>query len=241
MIRPSIIVFAGPVGSGKSTQMRLLASELKHKKIKVKLSFLKTGHIFAYLLEVFLAKMLASKRKDVYPIRALLEEKPHIFKKIFRLWLSLDVISISIKFLFTIYIPLKLGYIIIVEEYIPAVISDYIYLCRITECILKPESLAIALLLKLMRLGRFTQVVFLDAENDELRLRWKRRGSPYEKDDYLKMQRTTLLSISRKLSSSELLYINTGKQAVRETHQLIKKRLMGETNDQACRSNRSQH
>ncbi|MEM1510172.1 MAG: hypothetical protein QW096_09955 [Thermofilaceae archaeon] len=37
----SIIAFMGTVGSGKSTQMKLLASKLKRKGTKVKLSFLK--------------------------------------------------------------------------------------------------------------------------------------------------------------------------------------------------------
>ncbi|MBS7612610.1 hypothetical protein KEJ27_10520, partial [Candidatus Bathyarchaeota archaeon] len=84
--RSHIIAFLGTVSSGKSTQMRLLASELKRRKTKVKTTFLKAGHIFAYFLEVILAKILASKRKDVYPIRALIEEKPHTFRKVFKLW-----------------------------------------------------------------------------------------------------------------------------------------------------------
>jgi len=74
--------FYGTVGSGKSTQMKLLASELKRKGTKVKLSFLKTGHIIAYFLTIILAKMLVGKRGDVYSIRALIEEKPHIFRRV---------------------------------------------------------------------------------------------------------------------------------------------------------------
>ncbi|WP_342784744.1 hypothetical protein [Thermofilum sp.] len=221
-----MIAFVGTVGSGKSTQMRLLASDLRRRRVKVKVSCLKTGHIFAYFLEVILAKMVAGKRRDVYPIRALLEEKPHFFNRIFRLWLALDVISVALKFLFSIYLPLKLGYVVLVEEYIPATISDYIYLSKIIGFTLGTRSFAITFPLKLMHLGGFTQIVFLDAENSELKCRWKRRRSFDERNDYLDMQRTVLLSISRRLSSNRLLYIDVSKQTIEETHQLIRKQLM---------------
>jgi len=84
MLQPQVIAFIGTVGSGKSTYMKLLYSKLKQKGLRTKISFLKTGHLLAFVLESFLAKMLAGNRKDVFPIRALVEEKPYIFKKIFR-------------------------------------------------------------------------------------------------------------------------------------------------------------
>ncbi|MEM2196983.1 MAG: hypothetical protein QW290_07880 [Sulfolobales archaeon] len=229
MDKISIIAFAGTVGSGKSTQMKLLASELKRKGTKVKLSFLKTGHIIAYFLTIILVKMLVGKRSDVYPIRALIEEKPHIFRRVFKLWLALDIVSISLKFLFSIYLPLKLGYIILVEEYIPATISDYLYLSKVTGVVLRPSSFAISFLQKLMYLGP-AQIIFLDAEDIELKHRWIRRKSFDERDDYLKFQRTTLLSISRRLSLNKLLYVNTSGQSKEETHQQIMKQLIGSNN-----------
>lgn len=221
----SIIAFTGTVGSGKSTQMKILASNLKRKGTKVKLSFLKTGHIIAYFLTIILAKMLIGKRDDVSPIRALIEEKPHIFRRVFKLWLGLDIISISLKFLFGIYLPLRLGYTILVEEYIPATISDYLYLSKVTGFTLKPSSFAITFLQKLMYLGP-AQMIFLDAEDIELKHRWIRRKSFIERDDYLKFQRTILLLISKRLSLNKLLYINTSRQSVKETNQQIMKQLI---------------
>jgi hypothetical protein len=122
-----------------------------------------------------------------------------------------------------IYIPLKLGYIVLVEDYIPAMISDYIYLKRVMGFPLKTRSFTTAFLLRLMYLGGPTQIVFLDAGDDILKSRWKVRGSFSEKKDYLNMQRTILLQISRRLSSNTLLYLNTDKQAIKDVHQLIKK------------------
>ena len=227
MLKSRLIAFVGPVGSGKSTQMRLLYSKLKQRGLKVKMSFLKTGHLFAFILEVILAKMVASKRKDISPIRALVEERPHFFKRIFKLWLGLDLISIAIKFLTNIYIPLKLGYTILVEEYIPATISDYIYLSKIIKFPLKVNSFAVNYLLKLMSFYNPAQIIFLDAENSKLTYRWKLRGKFNERKDYVRMQRTLLLQVSKKLSY-RLLYINTGTKTIKEAHKLIINRLLFE-------------
>jgi len=215
-----LIVFIGPVGSGKSTHIKFLYSKLKGRGLKVRMSFLKTGHILAFILEIFLAKIVAGKRKDVYPIRALVEEKPSLLKKLFGLWLVLDLISVTMKFLVSIYVPLKLGYTVLVEEYIPATISDYIYLSKIIKLPLKVNSFAINFLLKLMRLCAPKQIVFLDAENTKLIYRWKLRRSFGEREDYLLMQRTILMQISKRLSY-EFLYINTGSKTIEETHKLI--------------------
>ena len=219
-MQTKIIVFIGTVGSGKSTHMKLLYSKLKQKGLKTKISVLKTGHLFAFVLESFLAKMLAGSRKDVFPIRAIVEEKPHVFKKVFRLWLDLDLISVTIKFLTGIYLPLRLGYIVLVEEYIPATISDYIYLSKIVNFPLKMNSFTIKYLLTLMNLCNPTQIVFLDARDDILASRWKMRGSFNEREDYILMQRTLLLRLSKSFSY-KFLCINTGTKTIEKTHESI--------------------
>jgi hypothetical protein len=206
--------------------MKLLYSKLKRKGLKTKMSFLKTGHLFAFILEISLARIVANKRKDVFPIRALVEERPTLFRRIFRLWLGLDLISITLKFLAGIYLPLKLGYIVLIEEYIPATISDYVYLSKIVNFPLRVNSFAINYLLKLMNLCSPTQIIFLDAKDDELKTRWKLRGSFDERKDYLQMQRTLLLQISRELSPNGLIYINTEAKTLTETQKLIMSQLL---------------
>jgi hypothetical protein len=221
MPQPRVVIFIGTVGSGKSTHMRLLYSKLRQKGLKTKMSFLKTGNLFALIIEILLARIVASKRKDVFPIRALLEERPTLFRRIFRLWLSLDLISITLKFFINIYLPLRLGYIVLVEEYIPAAISDYIYLSRIINFPLETNSFAINYLLRLMSLCSPTQIIFLDAKNNELKMRWKLRGSFDEREDYLRMQRTLLLRMSRELLFMNLIYVNTSSKTLKETQELI--------------------
>jgi hypothetical protein len=133
------------------------------------MSTLKTNQLLAFTLVTLLSRIVASKRKDVSPIRALIEERPVLFRKIFRLWLGLDLISITLKFLASIYLPLRLGYIVLVEECIPATISDYIYLSRFVNFPLKMNSFTINYLLRLMNLCWPAQIIFLDAKDDELK------------------------------------------------------------------------
>lgn len=218
--RPGLVVLVGAVGSGKSTHIRLLYLELKKNGLRARTTCLKTGHLFAFILEVFLARILMNNRKDVYPIRVLIDDEPLIFKRIFKLWILLDLISITVKFLISIYLPLKLGYTLLVEEYIPATISDYIYLSRILRFPLKMNSFIIKYLLKLVNLCSPVQTIFLDAENDELYLRYKLRRSPNETEDYLQMQRTILYRVAKTLSNN-FLYINTGSKTPSEVQRLI--------------------
>lgn len=218
--QPQIIVFAGPVGAGKTTQMKLLASELKSNKVKVTVTFLKTGHLFAYILEITLKNILVGKRKDVHPIRSLIKEKPHLFRRLFKLWLILDAVSVFICFLLTIYLPMKMRHIVLVEEYIPATIADYIYLAQVIGLPLKDISFAVSFMVRLLHLGGSIQIIFLDAYNATLKKRWNNRGSLNEKIDYLHMQRSLLLSLSKRFSSL-LLYIDTNNKTIKEINAVI--------------------
>ena len=232
--RPRVIAFVGLVGAGKSTHIRLLASRFSKNGLKVKTASLKTNHLFASALILILTQILVRKRKDVYRIRALIDDKPSVFRRLFRLWLSLDVISVSLQFLLTIYLPLTLGYTVLVEEYIPATIADYIYISKALGLPFGTHSFASKFMLKLMHLGRPTQVIFLDADADTLKSRWNRRGSSNEKSNYLYMQRSTLLSLSKKLSSLDVLYINTTFQTIEETQGLMVNYLMKPMSYRIC-------
>ena len=58
-----MIVFAGTVGAGKSTQIRLVKSKINNAGFKVNSTFLKSGHVFAYVFESVLTKILFKKDK----------------------------------------------------------------------------------------------------------------------------------------------------------------------------------
>jgi len=218
-MRCSLVVFAGPVGAGKSTQIVYLQSALRKIGVRNKSVFLKSGHLLAYILELFLAKVV-SKRSDVAPLRALYEDSPRLFKRVFKLWLFFDLLSVTVKFLLTIYVPFKFRYTIIVEEYIPATIADYFYLSNIAGRSLSATSFPVRYLLRLMNICRPVCVVYLDAENAELRRRWKVRKSLEEKEDYLLMQRTLLLRLYKTLADI-FVYENTQLKRPREVFRSV--------------------
>jgi hypothetical protein len=66
-----------------------------------------------------------------------------------------------------------------------------------------------------------TQIVFLDAKDDELKRRWGLKDGHDERKDYLQMQRTLLLRIAEKLSSYRLIYIDTEAKTLAEIQKLI--------------------
>ncbi|MEM1510034.1 MAG: hypothetical protein QW096_09245 [Thermofilaceae archaeon] len=220
MLKPHVIVFAGTVGAGKSTQMRLLASALRMKGLRVKTTFLLKGHLLSYFLEIILAKILC-KREHASSMRALLDESPYRFKKLFKVWLAFDVLSTCLKFLFSILIPLKLGYFILVEEYIPSTVSNYLYYCQCLRLPITTINFPSNLLLRLM-LSIPTHVIFLDSCSEALKSRWKARMSPIEKDSYIYMRRKVTLPLLQTLLPGKTLYLRTDNQTIYETFKSIR-------------------
>lgn len=223
MARPSVIAFVGTVGSGKSIQMGLLARELKARGRNVRTTFLKSNHLLAYMLVVALTRSLFGSKTQLSAIATLINRRPILFRKLFKLWLALDVFSLSIKFLASIYLPVKLGWMVLVEEYVPATVVDYLYLSDAVGLPGQASAFASRILLGFLRLAGPTQVVFLDADDNVLRRRWKTRGSLEEKPQYIQMQRTALLKFSKRLSTNELVYIDTTDQMRTDTHRRITK------------------
>ncbi len=207
--------------------MRLLASRLREQGWKVNTTFIKSGHLMANMFQVLLVRLSTRQKGSKPQMRVLTEKSTFLFRKMFRIWLVFDVVSICLKFAFCVYLPVRNGYVVIVEEYIPATISDYIYLNRILGRNHEQLLPILNILQRLLYLGGPMEVFFLDASLDKLRLRWNARGTHEEKPEYLGMQRTLLLTLLRKLSSDRICILDTGRQAIEETHKLV----VGELNE----------
>ena len=163
---------------------------------------------------------LVSRRRDMFPTRVLVEERPGLFRRVFWPWVLLDSLSISVKFLFGVCVPFLLGRVVLVEEYVPAVIADYLYLGRSVGVSLRPGSLPVRYLLRLMNMCRPVHIVYLDAGDEVLRQRWRGRGTPVERRDYLLVQRTLLKRIAMVLAD-KYTYIRTGDKSPAETLRAI--------------------
>ena len=208
------IVFIGTVGAGKSTQKEMLKRDLEKRKIRVKLSLLKRGHLLTYILEASLAFLFTSKRANEAPIRSLIEERPRLLKNLFVFWVSLDILSIYVKFFIDIYLPLKFGLTVIVEDYLPATLADYAYLSDKIGQDPKRLDFLFRMIQKLAALEGNTGAIFLDANNDSLRARWSIRKSFGEKMEYLEMQRNLVRIYLDSLIPGKTLFIDTTSKTI---------------------------
>lgn len=203
-----IVAISGPTGVGKSTNIKLLVPELRAKGLKVVVTQIRINHLAAGLLSRTMALLAVRHRRDLLPLGALCEDKPAVMRKLFRLWMLLDVASISMKFLFRIYVPKKLGRVVLVEDYIPTSIADHMYLCQklgFPEC---GFAFFTNHMLRLMKMGGPTFLVVLDAQlpslgERQIRRRWK------EVETYTSRQRPILKGLTERLSNGRHLFVDT--------------------------------
>ena len=209
------------MGSGKSTQMKLLKSEFRKKGLKFKVSNIKSG-IFSSFLASFLVRILVGKRRDKAPIMVLITEKP-FFRKLFKLWLILDMFVCAYKFVLGVYIPLKIGYKVLAEDYLQSVIADHIYYGKLLNISIKRLRFVFRFLLRLLYLSKSNCTIFLDADLNTLKFRHLQRGDLYEDLNYVYNQQSVLKYLSKIYQplNGFFVYINTNKNDVKMTHNQI--------------------
>jgi hypothetical protein len=193
----------GTPAAGKSTQIAILVSELRASGLKIRRADLK-GYVREYLrpLAMILAKLL-TRRSNVSPTSGLLQGDPRVYRSLLKLWLMLDTFDVYARFLFDIYVPSKLGYSLIIEQFIPTKIAEYLYFCRLLG-LRSDEALPwTALLQRLIHLIQPARIVFLDAETTALQSRWLRRArnkvNIAETLEYMYVQRTLAVELARAL------------------------------------------
>ena len=192
--RPSqacIITFMGPVGVGKSTHIQLLRDHLRSKKIRVVTTFIKSSHGLSYVLNRLLIAPNIHEVSYRGRVTRVYSSKK-IIKKLFPLYCLLDAISIAAKFFFTVYLPLRLGFTILIEEGL--IMTLYTYNVSFPR-FFGTEQETLPLLPRLLAYIKSKDHVniVLDANSEELdRRRKNRHYRQNELAEYIDMQKEWL-------------------------------------------------
>lgn len=214
-----IITFIGPVGVGKSTHIRLTKRYLRSKKTRVSTTFIKSSHALTYIVEKPL--MLLGAYEKVPSEEGIVRIYPRrdIFARLLPLWCLLDVLSIATKFFFTVYMPFKLGFTVIIEEGPAMTLLTY---GVIFPRLFKANPRVPPLLPNLLGwMGRQNHInIVLEASDEELVRRRKSRSyRQNELREYVTMQRKWI----ERLDSRDTIFIDTSEEPVIGIHRKIVK------------------
>lgn len=181
-----IIVFVGLVGAGKSTQMGLLSAFLKRKKIKVKSVTLKTIFPLTSLSSKLLYKMGVKK------ITLTLQ------KSLVQIDLSLNLFLLPVLS-FRIRLLKRLGYLLLVEEYLPGILVDYYHLAKIYKLHSKLILNFMSAIYKTLFLSEMSTILLV-CDNNNLPARWRKRRTIPEHYSYLESQQTIFRILKRTMN-----------------------------------------
>ena len=211
--KPLIITFIGPVGVGKTTQMKLLKQYFEKRNAKTVVTYIKSAHGLSYLLLALIRVLRGRQDQTTSENRNRIE----LTRRIDPLWHLTETLSISTKFLFTVYLPFKLGYNVLMEEGVLMSIENY---RRFRPKLLGLDSKELPFLNTLLR---WTQSqnhldIILDAREVEAKnRRLSRSFRRIESNEYVDLQRKVMSSIK----GPNVLYIDTSKRSAESVHKMI--------------------
>jgi len=211
---PSIISFMGPVGVGKSTQIKLLQDRLKSKKVKTVKTFIKSNHIFAHITRRLLILVGAYENQDDLGVICI---NKRIVERLYPVLILLDAVSITIKFFFTVYIPFHMGFNVLIEEGLMMSLFTYT-LANPKIRGLKPKTPPFLLRLINWILKQKHVNIILDAESKELILRRKNRNyRQNESPEYVDLQKKWL----KHLNYGNTIFLETTNLPIIQVHEVI--------------------
>ena len=215
---PCVVTFMGPVGVGKSTQIALLENYLESRNVKVRKTFIKSNHIFAFALGRLLILLGARDEVRYSEGYAGIHPRGDLLRKLFSLLILSDALSIVLKFFLAVCIPFRLGFTILIEE--GPSMTQYTYRMYF-PAVLKtaPRDPPMVKYLLAWIAHNKSATIVLNATDDELQKRRHRRGyRPQESSSYISMQKQWL----RQLNQENLLESETASESMFITHKKIR-------------------
>ena len=206
----------GPVGVGKSTHIRLLRKYLRSKKIRVVATFIKSSHGLTYILNRLLIAPNIYEVSSRGRVTRIYSSKK-IIKKLFPLYCFLDVISIATKFLFTVYLPFRLGFTILIEEGL--IMTSYTYNVSFPNFFdTQPQVLPLVPRLLAYIKSKDHVNIVLDANIEELDRRRKHRNyRQNELAEYIDMQKKWL----RRSEFGHTVFMDTTNEPIERVHKNV--------------------
>lgn len=179
---PYLIAFFGPDGSGKSTQVRLLANKFEDCDEKVKIVWIRSSHTLAYLVSSFLVKVGFHRVVSNQYGRTMKIPAIHTNRGLRLLWSTLEVVSVMPLILYRVYIPLSLGYTVVAERYVLDTIVGIAYYTNDLKFLANRTARFL-----LFFVPRKTIFIHLDSSYSAI---LRRRGRHVDSHHFIEFQRT---------------------------------------------------
>jgi len=221
-----LIVFVGPPGAGKSTQMRVISGVMgrcfsKYRRV-VELN-LKRGFL-ASLLERLLMLLVYGKRLGYpYPLELLLRGASNKTRKVVKLWFYINTLELASRILLLARLAKIFGLILLIEDYVPAIIVDYVYVALKLGLPINSIMKFIKILLQVYSKEQPLKIIFLSATKPELIKRWYIRKRGEHSELYISLTRVLMLNLVMKVfeNSNKALVIDTSDKSIGETATVI--------------------
>jgi len=159
----SLIVFVGPPGSGKSTQMRVISSALKlcfSKYRRVVELNLKRSFLASLLERLLMLLIYGRGSRHPFPLELLLRGANNKVRKVAKLWFHVNTLELASRILLLTRLAKVLGLILLIEDYVPTVVIDYAYIALRLGLLINSIMKFVKVLLQVYSKERPLKIIF---------------------------------------------------------------------------------